>query len=192
MNPNYYLAMDTEHGGFAEDDSPLSLLEAYFGIYSDNWQLVDELTLLTKPDNGVYQVQAEALEVNKINIVEHDKVAVRYKDAKTPLYKFLSKYSDNGKYKLIPVGHHVHGDIKLIIRDLSSRGGWSHNVSYRMLDTGVMGQYLRARGVIPHDVKGSLGSLCDFFGVPLIDAHTAKADGDASAMLMKVLLQLKF
>lgn len=185
--PNLYVAIDTEHGGFIP--SP-TLLESYFGIYNDKWELIDQVLLKTKPDNGVYRVSAQALEVNKIDIIQHDKEAVSFKEAGGSLYGLLDEHSQGGKYKLIPVGHNVPGDIMLINEHILNHGAWTKHVSYRVLDTGSVGQYLRAKGIIPQDIKGSLGALCEFFNVPLLNAHTAKADGDASAMLMKAMLEM--
>ena len=92
---NYYLAIDTEHGGFHSDST---LLETYFGVFDQSWNQVDELHLFTKPDDGVYSVNGEAMGVNKIDIAKHDKEAQFYKDVKTPLYLFLSKWSENGAF----------------------------------------------------------------------------------------------
>jgi DNA polymerase III epsilon subunit-like protein len=180
-----YIVLDTEHGGFDDADEPLSLLEAGFAIYNHNWERQDGMLLKVMPDDGIFHVTGEAMAVNKINLVQHAGEASCYKDVKTRLYEFLDHHSEGGKIKLTPVGHHVSGDIKLVCRDLLAKRSWNAKVSYRVLDTGSTAQFLRARGILPHTEKGSLISLCQYYGIDVVDAHTSMGDVEMTAKLME-------
>ena len=183
-----YLAMDVESGGITSDRS---LLEVYLGVISPDGTLLDELLLLTKPDGGnPYIVDAQALSVNKINLVQHDKNAKTYKEAGQVLYDFLKKNSAEGKDKLIPLGHNVGFDVDFVQAHLISRKTWNQFCSYRARCTGVISGVLIDLGIIPSTVSASLGNLCQFFNIPIVDAHRAKDDSIAAANLYFKMLHL--
>jgi DNA polymerase III alpha subunit (gram-positive type) len=158
-----FLILDTETGGVTEETS---LLTAFYSVLDENLNSVASLDLKLKPRNGLYFLDAGALKVNRINIVEHDAVATTYDDAKTLLYDFISTHSDGGKNKLIPIGHNVHFDIKFTQVYLVSKKTWDNFISYRTLDTGCVAQFLIAAGVIDGSkTTGSMESLAKYFGV---------------------------
>lgn len=183
---NTYIALDTETGGVTPETS---LLTAFFAVLDENLCVVDELDLKVKPDDGNYVVTAQALAINKINLVEHDKIAIPYKDAKTPMYKFLERNFQGEK--LIPVGHGIHFDVRRVQPTLISQGSWENFVSYRLLDTGNAAQFLRAAGVFPKDVSGSLGSLVAYFGIKSKgELHDARVDTLQTVSVLRALLNL--
>lgn len=183
---NKYVAFDTETGGVTLDTS---LLTAYFAVLDENFEMVDELYLRLKPEDGRYFITAGALKVNGINLIEHDSVAITYKEAKTLLYRFLEK-NYRGE-KLIPIGHGVYFDIVRIKQDLISQGSWEGFVSYRSLDTSVAAQFLCAAGLFPEDVSGSLGSLVKYFNLPSQGKlHDARIDTLQTIAVLRELLKL--
>ena len=183
-----YLALDVETGGIGSDKS---LLTAYFSVMDQDMVTLDELYLHTKPDNGVYAVTAEALRINGINLIEHESMALPYREAGQALYSFLSKHSANGQYKLIPVGHNVSFDIKFLCEKLISENSWRHHCSYRVRDTGILGNSLMDAGRIPESISGSLGSYLEFFRVkPEGALHDAKTDATSCVRLYSKMLEL--
>jgi DNA polymerase III alpha subunit (gram-positive type) len=186
---NKYLCFDTETGGIGLDKS---LLTAYLAVYDDSFNAVDELSLLLKPDDGIYRVEARALEINGINLVEHDKLAIPYREAKHFLYNFLFKNSIKGD-KLVPVGHGVAFDTQRLKHDLISSGSWENFVSYRAIDTSNVARFLIAAGKIPATVSGSLESLCDYFKVTLAHGeqfHSANVDTQKTFAVFYYMLQM--
>jgi len=55
-----------------------------------------ELDIKSKPNDGNYLVRGEALGVNGIDLVQHDKEAVTESKAATLLYEFLEEHAPNG------------------------------------------------------------------------------------------------
>lgn len=185
MNDKYCF-LDTETGGIGTEKS---LLTAFFLITDDKFNPIDSLELYIKPDDGTYHVDGRALEINKIDLVKHDKVAVTYNKAGTMLYNFLVKNSSDDK--LIAVGHNVKFDITHVTDKLISDGSWSKFVSYRCLDTCVIAKYLQMVGKLPLDLSISLSSLGEYFGVAIPgQSHNAKYDVEVSVIVLNEMLNL--
>lgn len=177
--------MDCEMGG---RELKYSLLTAYFMVTDDKFNVLGELNLVVKPDDGDYIVSGQGMSVNKINLQEHDKRAMPYKQAKPLLFNFLKTHS-NGKH-LTPVGHGVKGDIDHVLKNLISAGSWEQFCSYHYIDTSVILQYLRAIGKMPLDTDGSVTALTGYFGVyELGEPRWHDADFDTK-MTMKVFQKM--
>jgi len=171
-----YLFLDNEMGGL--DKEKYSLLTVYLKMTDDNFNLIGSLYLYLKPEDGIYKVCADAMAINKIDLVEHDKKATTYKLGGTALYNWLKELTDNGKVKATVVGHGIYGDVDWITYHLIGRNSWENFTSYRKLDTSAVAQFLRSVGMIPESVSGSLVSLAKHYnvGVDETSAHDAKYD----------------
>ena len=181
-----YVTMDLETGGVTVD---CSLLTAYFGFLDAEMNLLEGLSLEVKPNDGKpYVVQADGLSVNKIDIIEHDKVAISQSEAGSKLMLALKKWAQNGAIKLIPIGHNVQFDILFIYEHLLSKKHFDQFVSYRKLDTGPIAQFFKYCGIIPANKSGSLESLAETFGVQFKDRpHTAESDAMMCVDLLKAM-----
>jgi len=181
-----FLAFDVEAGGV---DIEHSLLSAYFVVIDEDLKTVHgELDLLVKPDNGNYVVTAQALEVNKIQLIEHDKVAITESKAGMLLYNFLKLHAPDGKVKLTPLGHNIAFDVEFIKKHLLNKS-FNQFVSYRMLDTSCIIQFMKLRGSVPRDLAGSLSEIATYFGISTVTnvPHTAKGD---TWMVIEILRKL--
>jgi len=166
------------------------MLSAYFVVIDEDLKTVyGELDLLIKPDNGNYVVTAEALGVNRINLIEHDKVAITESKAGTLLYNFLKTHAPNGTVKLTPLGHGIAFDVQFVKRHLLNKS-FNQFVSYRMLDTSSIIQFMKLVGQVPRDLAGSLSEIATYFGVSTVTniAHTAKGD---TWMVIEILRKLR-
>jgi DNA polymerase III epsilon subunit-like protein len=181
-----YLGMDIETGGVTSDKS---LLTAYFVVIDEDLKTVyGELDLKIKPSDGVYNVTAEALEVNKIDLIQHDKEAVTEDKAATMLYEFLDKHAPSGTIKLTPLGHNVAFDINFIKERLTKN--FNKFVSYRVLDTSSVCQFLKLTGKVSRDLEGSLEKLAAYFGISLNTLHNAKDDTWLVVEILKRMVKL--
>lgn len=185
-----YLILDTETGGIGLDKS---LLTAYFLVCDDKFNKLDDLYLFVKPDDGIYRVNGEAMEINGINLVQHDKKAIAYKKAGTVLYQFLERNFGYRKERMVPVGHGMSGDLDHVFDKLISRSTWETFVSYRRLDTSVALQFLKSCGLFPETVSGSLESLVEYFDLKKDgELHDAKVDAELTKeVLIKLIEKVK-
>jgi len=181
-----YLHLDCEMGG---RDLKYSLLTAYFLVTDADMNPLGELSLAVKPDDGDYIVSGQGMSVNKINLAEHDKIAIPYKQAKPLLFNFLQTH---GKvHRVTPVGHGVKGDIEFVLKYLISTGSWEQFCTYHYLDTSVVLQFLRACGKMPMDTDGSVGALAKYFNIPIDgDLHDASVDTKTTAAVFKQFIAL--
>lgn len=182
---NKYIAFDTETGGL---ESETSLLSAYFAILDEEFNITQALMLDLKPNDGIYKVQGSGLAVNQINLAEHDKGAITYKDAGSALYRFLSAYKE--QEVLIPVGQNVAFDANRIQGTLISVGSWQQFVSHRVIDIGCNTRFLQLLGFISPTQKTGLHDMRDYFDIKIKGQdHSAKTDVLISIEVLKAQIQ---
>jgi DNA polymerase III epsilon subunit-like protein len=179
-----YLVLDTETGGFGTDKS---LLTVGMVVTDENFDILSRsrFDIALIPDDRVYRVDPEALEVNKINLVELSKRAMTYKEGGTTLYEYLREFSEEGKLKLIPVGKQVDGDIARIQQYLVKKQTWEQFVSYRHLDVSAVFLLMQNLRIFPEDASGSLKYLLDFYGLDSDKQHDALADAIYTLQVLK-------
>ena len=191
-----YVSLDCEMGGI---DPEYSLLTTYIGAYNEAFELLDDLYLYTKPNDGRYVLSAGGMAVNRINIVEHDRNAITYKEARSKLGSFLRmNYERNGNKRMTCLGHNVTTDLRVIWGNIYPREKWETYVSYRVEDTSPVCQFLLRRGILPYNaqgkegVSGSLESLAKYLGIPVDDSklHDAKYDTQLTVEVAKALGEL--
>lgn len=185
---NKFIAFDNETGGA---QAQTSLLTVYFAILDDKLNKIDELDLYLKPNNGdPYIVEAEGLEVNKIDLIKHDKTAISYSEGGQLLVKMLRKHV-SGKEKLTPLGHNVPFDIDGVCYNLLGRKTWNQYVSYKIQDTQVIATYEQRKGKLPADMSVRLQTLIEYFDVSIRgELHTSRYDTLATIEVYKGLLRL--
>lgn len=174
-----YLGFDLETGGF--DKKKHTITEAYFGIWDEKWNLIDEIHLFLKNDNGEIIGEKEAFDISGINPEKQllDPSTLTYSEGRVKLLSVLEKYKIQGKrshYKLL--GHNISGfDIPFMEEQgfFTSQHIKKAGISHNPLDTTVLVSWLKDMDVLPSTV-GSLGSLVEYFELPKGTAHRAKDD----------------
>jgi oligoribonuclease (3'-5' exoribonuclease) len=131
-----YLAFDCETGGL--DCNKHSLLTAYFSVYDEDFNLIDELDLYLKPsDEKLLNVTQEALKVTQINITDHlsSPNTITYEEGNKLLLKLLEKHKTKGKKRHYrPIGQNLQFDLNFIFAQLISEEDWSKTVHHNNLD----------------------------------------------------------
>lgn len=176
-----YFLFDCETGGL--DETSTSLLTLYAKVLDSKLGELGTLDLKIKPSDGRYHLDVEAMNINKINILEHDKVAVTQQEASKQLRDFLFRHSPSDG-KLIPTGHNINLDVRFVSRLLPD---WRIFCSHRWLDTSSIGQFYQLLGKIPETNSGSLAQLCLHFGIDSSKNHDAKADVEMSHLLLQAM-----
>ena len=106
------------------------------------------------------------------------------------LYDKLKVWQTIAKDKLIVIGHNVAFDIQRVTNDLVSRGSWEQYVSYRVMDTCTIAQFLRISGRLPADLSCSLVNLGQYFNVQVDGLpHEAKYDALVTDKVLENLLK---
>lgn len=183
-----YIAFDLESGGITPG---CSVLSAFFTILDQNMKPLDSLSLKVKPNDGNYTVTGEGLEVNGIDLVAHDKIAMTYGAAGSALRDFLITWSDNAKVKLIPMGKNVNGDIKWINESLLGAKTWNMYVSYRIWEVTTLALAAQRLGKYPYEESISLGALVEYFGIEVPGKlHEEEYDTLATVAVSEALLKL--
>jgi hypothetical protein len=192
MNEAIFLPFDCESGGIGDE---VCLLSVHFAACDEDWQVVDELDLLVKPNDTdetgstLYKLTASALSINHIDLIAHDKVAMTYSQAGQVLREFLIKNSQNGKVKLQPMGKNIGGDVDWVTSHLLGKKTFNQYVSYRNYDiTGVV-TYLKRTGRLDQFAPESLEGLAKFFGIEA-NWHTARGDNYAGIKVIQRLEDL--
>jgi DNA polymerase III epsilon subunit-like protein len=179
-----FLCFDTETTGLLDN---CNVLTAYFIILDNDLNEIDSLDLKIK--HNTYIVQTKALEINKINLIEHEKTAIKKADAKEQLEQFLSKYKQNEKY--IPLGHNINFDLKMLKNNqLLSDAAIECYFSPNDIDTLTIAKFMKSCKKIPIKQSLSLVNLCNYFNICLdtdLDPHNAEYDIKMTIKLFKVL-----
>lgn len=196
-----FLLLDGEYGGVRSRGTlshDYSILELAFTVTDIDLNVLETLTLKIKPDDDKYIVSAEGLAANKINLVQHNKVAVTQGKAKELLYNFLKKNSENGAVKLFPLGKGIGGDIRYLLHHkLMSEHNWREFVSDQVIDFGGIIMLLKLLGAYPQTVKKSTGkmsnsleALAEDLQISTSSLHEAKGDVDLYIKVCKHLFGL--
>lgn len=201
-----YLAFDCETTGLLPN---CNILTAYFVILDNNLNILDELDLKIKHD--YYLVFTKALEINNINLLEHDKIAISVIEARSQLIKFLKKYdtintdASHNKNKYQIIGHNIKFDIDMLISNkmlnLNEINLYFQTNCY--LDTYKIAQLLKSQKKINKCQSLSLSKLCYYFNIDTDKSinesnnddennfHNCKYDTLCTINLFKKLIELK-
>jgi DNA polymerase III alpha subunit (gram-positive type) len=184
-----YICIDTETTGVESD---CNILTAYFIILDNLFNEVDSLDLKIKHDS--YRVYTKALEINKIDLIKHDKQAKCIIDSRLKLEMFLRKHF-NEKERFIIIGHNVVFDINMLKNNnILPLESCIKYFNYTHLDTIIIAQFLKSISIIPENIGLSLSSLIKFFNVKCnllnIDLHNAEYDIRMTIELFKYMMKI--
>lgn len=179
-----YFFNDAETGGLTPKQS---LLTYYGAITDENFTIIDEIDLKIRPKDGIYRVEAQALAVNKIDIIEHDKVALPIEECRRLFRDFLLKHTKFKNEKLYSAGHNGYYDNAFVSKYLLP--DFNDFFSRHCVDTAGLAVLLKGMGRLPKELKISLGSLAEHYGISfLTHAHDAKSDVRVTIAVLKCML----
>lgn len=175
----HYLGFDLETGGFDEFEHTIN--EAYFAIWDEDWNLLEDLHLLLKNDAGEINGTEEAFKITNIDPEEHlaNPETITYTEGREKLLAMLSRHKIPKKkihYRFLGQNI-VYFDIPFmkhqgfLTEEQAKKAGIGHN----SLDTTAIVTWLKEIGILPSNV-GSISSLVDYFDLPKGQAHSAKDD----------------
>jgi DNA polymerase III alpha subunit (gram-positive type) len=182
----YYLVFDCETTGLI---ASCNVLTAYFMILDNELNIIDELDLKIK--YPFYIIFPKALEINKINILEHDKIAISKHEATNKIINFLKKYDT----KYLIIGHNINFDIDMlknnkILTEIDINQYFEKNY----LDTYLIAKDLKKNNLLSKCQSLSLTKLCYNFDINYksdLNFHNAKYDCYMTLGLYKKLIELQ-
>lgn len=175
----HFLGFDIETGGF--DKKNHTITEVYFAIWDENWNLLEDLQMFMKNDNGEIVGEQEAFDITGIDPEKQliDPNTLTYTEARKKLTEMLSRHKIPKKrvhYRYL--GQNIVAfDIPFMeeqgffTAEQAKKAGIGHN----SLDTTAIVTWLKEMDMLPSNV-GSISSLIDYFGLPKGTAHRAKDD----------------
>ena len=103
----------------------------------------------------------------------------------------LRKWSEDGKSKLMSIGHNVPFDVGFITSHLLKADVWNTFVSYHSLDTIPIAQFLKLKGKLATRTPLKLGELAKALNVSVSDQslHGAKYDTLLCVEVLKALIR---
>ena len=182
----HYIVFDCETTGL---DNDCNLLTAFFVILDENLNKIDTLGLHIK--HIYYKLYTNAIKVNNINLIEHEKNALYPSEAKEKLISFLQK-NQTKKNKFIPIGHNINFDIGFLKSNLIGKE-YSFYFYHIPIDTLVLSQFFKTINLLPTNQSLSLVNLCKHFDIKIengLDHHTSEYDTLCTIELFKILCNL--
>ena len=165
-------------------------------ILDNNLNRIDVLDLKIK--YKYYTVYTKALEINKINLIDHnnDPNSLYNELAMIKLSSFLEKNKDENKYKIL--GHNVQFDLKMLIKNniINTDSINTYLNIDELEDTLTLAKKLKQLKLIPLKQSLSLSKICYYFELNenLIDSvnfHNAEYDIKLTVLLYKKLKELE-
>lgn len=177
------LFIDTETGGL--DPEKHSLLTASFVTYEDGeikaaaeWRI----------KNKDYIVNPGALRVNNIDLAEHDSKASEKDFVVKEMIEFVKE--SFGDEKPVIAGHNINFDINFISKLFKEcKEFWPKYASHRTIDTCGILRFLYHVGKVDEDIAAS-DKAFKYFGIEVVERHTAYGDVCATVDLYNLLLEL--
>jgi len=169
-----YLFLDTETGGL--DPGKHSLLSMGF-VVGDEGVVRHNLEILIKHD--AYVVSGGGLRVNRIDLVEHDAIALEPVEAMAVLDVFLQQYFPCAKEPITLVGHNVAFDRDFLGVFFAELGRpLEPRISHRLVDTHSIASALKDAGKLNIENLSS-SALFAHFGIEIPEDKRHTALGDA-------------
>ncbi len=171
-----YLFLDTETGGL--DLEKHSLLSVGL-VVGNEGEVRDSLEILIKHEP--YVVSAGGMAVNRIDLVQHDRVALEPAAALEALDGFLQRHFPNPGQSVTLVGHNVPFDRAFLAAFFAHQGrSLEPRISHRIIDTHSIAAVLRDAGRLNVESLSST-ALFQHFGILVPEAKRHTALGDALA-----------
>ncbi len=188
------LFLDTETGGISTEHSVLTLTFTECTFEADKILRKSRLSVSVKPNNSIYRVNPEALNINGINLIEHSKSAVFYKEAESLIVDYIKqRFEANNRNKLVLVGQNIQFDLDhLITPSIINPDSFYRYVDRRVIDIVSISQFAKLCGLIPMDQSLSLSTLAQHLNIPIneLKLHTAEYDNDLAATVLFTLRNL--
>ena len=178
------LFLDTETGGLDCKKHSLLTVGMIAVLYKNkSFEILEEFHVGVKYEK--YNIEKEALEVNNINIAEHEKTAFSKDDVKKAIKDFVFKHKLS---ECLLVGHNPEFDIGFM-KELFSEKEYPFYRHY--IDTKQIWCYLKFREKVPPGLYNHLKDISEYFEIDYSNAHNALTDCKITLEVFKRLVNLE-
>jgi DNA polymerase III alpha subunit (gram-positive type) len=139
-----------------------------------------------KIKHKTYNINKIAMQINKINLEEHNKTALETKDACKKINKFIIK---NELQEIPLIGHNIGFDLRFL-KELYRQNNEEFLFNMETIDTRDIWNNLKVKGIIPYSLKGSLKTVANHFNIDYSHAHDAVNDCKITAGVLQKMLFL--
>lgn len=180
-----YAFFDTETGGLTPD---YSLLTVSAIVVDPQLQIVPVYDfhpgLYLRLKHTPYKTQERALQVNNIDLAEHDQFGFTVAEASEALEAFLREAKTKlGVQRFIPAGHNVAFDIRFLQAHVLPEKKWNSLFMNPPLCTCATARFFNTANRLT--VGCGLEKLRNHFGIDTGVAHNAESDNLASIELAR-------
>jgi len=182
---------DVETGGL--DPAYHSLLSIAMVMYDTErgegrgGKITSVYTADVLPVTGTYHVSPEALQVNKIDLLQHSKEAKKPETVIQEIIHWVSTYAEDEQPVI--AGWNVQFDYAFL-KEFLGRDVFAHLFSFRTVDLHAIIAYKAIRGEVPY--TRSLEKTARYFGILRSgrkQLHSAYFDAIITVQLLRKLLQ---
>jgi len=179
------LVIDIETTGLSPQiNKTLTVGLLLIDVEKDFLDILDSNHVFIKHEN--YNPTKEAMEINKINLEEHELHAIPPKKACNQINNFIEK---NILHKTPLIGHNIQFD-RSFLNSLFYQGETLHKFHQEYEDTMWMWRNLQRKNIVPWNLRSNLQTIADFFKIDYTKAHDAIADCNITAQVYHKLLNL--
>lgn len=179
------IVIDTETTGLSQRyNKVLTVGMLHIDVDKDFLKIINRKHILVKHED--YAIDPKALEINKINLSEHHKIALEPPKACSQINKFINKKNLEEKPLL---GHNITFDIRFL-NELFRQGDLIPSFSHDFIDTMHIWSALKRKNFVSFNLRNSLQTLAGYFKVDYSKAHSALGDCYITANVYKKMLDL--
>ena len=182
---NRFVFIDTETGGTIPGKH--SLLSVGLAVWEYGKGIIAEKEWFVFYDN--YTVTETAKSINKFDVTNHNKKAIKQNDFIDELLNFCYEYFD--KTFAIPIaGHNVQFDIAFLkVLFYQNHRSFNQYFSHRYIDTYSVFKTCVLAGIIKEKIDSSSDAF-SYFGIKVKGRHSALGDCVATVELYEKLIEL--
>ncbi|MBA3649831.1 MAG: 3'-5' exonuclease [Chitinophagales bacterium] len=180
---NKLLFIDTETGGL--NPQLHALLSVGLVVWEDGI-IIDEGEFIIQ--TGKKSVSQSALDVNHIQIEQHNHKALPSKEAFENLIAFIDRHFPDKKPVTL-AGHNINFDLRFLKYFFNQHGRLFRSyISHRVIDTSSVLHFLYIAGILPDKIISS-DEAFNHFNITVDNRHTALSDARATAELFSKLVE---
>lgn len=179
------IILDVETGGL--DPNIHSLLTVGLVCMEDG-KVLDSLELKIKNVN--YIVTAEAMKINKLDLLNIHETGCWAEEAVSRIDEFMIKHK--GDKQAVLIGHNINFDISFL-KKLYAQAykNYSANISHRSLDTASIIRFLTMSDAWDGKELNSLDDVVNYFEIQIEDRHTALGDAIVTGRVLHKMIEKK-